>query len=92
LKIQELVALRIAIPIGKNGGVMKPFINLVKYGLGGHQGNGRQMFSWVHIEDLFRVIQFIIINKGILWRKQLVLLLFSISHFSFSDDNNPLIT
>ncbi|MEO6455369.1 MAG: TIGR01777 family oxidoreductase [Ginsengibacter sp.] len=59
------VALRIAITIGKNGGVMKPFINLVKYGLGGRQGNGRQMFSWVHIEDLFRVIQFIMINRDI---------------------------
>ena len=58
------VALRIAITIGKNGGVMKPFINLVKYGLGGRQGNGRQIFSWVHIEDLFRVIQFIISNKN----------------------------
>ncbi len=59
------VALRIAITIGKNGGVIKPFINLVKYGLGGHQGNGRQMFSWVHIEDLFRAIQFIMTNKNI---------------------------
>jgi NAD dependent epimerase/dehydratase family enzyme len=57
------VALRIAITIGKNGGVMKCFINLVKYGLGSRQGNGRQMFSWVHIEDLFRVIQFIMTNK-----------------------------
>jgi len=57
------VALRIAITIGKNGGVMKPFTNLVKCGLGGRQGNGRQMFSWVHIEDLFRVIQFVMTNK-----------------------------
>lgn len=57
------IALRIAITIGKNGGVMKPYINLVKYGLGGCQGTGRQMFSWIHIEDLFRVIQFVMINK-----------------------------
>ncbi len=57
------VALRIAITIGKKGGVMKPYINLVKYGLGGQQGNGRQMFSWVHIEDLFCVIQFVMDKK-----------------------------
>lgn len=57
------VALRIAITIGKRGGVMKPYINLVKYGLGGVQGNGRQMFSWIHIEDLFRAIQFVIKNE-----------------------------
>ena len=62
------VALRMAIALGKNEGVMKPFTRLVKYGLGGRQGNGMQMFSWIHIEDLFRIIQFLITNgdmKGI---------------------------
>jgi uncharacterized protein len=59
------VFLRIAITLGKDGGVIKPFANLVKYGLGGHQGNGRQMFSWIHIEDLFRVIQFAISNEAV---------------------------
>ena len=58
------VALRIAITIGKDGGVMKPFINLVRYGLGGRQGNGKQMFSWLHIEDLFYIIRFVIENKN----------------------------
>jgi len=57
------VALRIAITIGKDGGVMKPYINLVKYGLGGPQGSGKQMFSWIHIEDLFRAIRFVIDNE-----------------------------
>lgn len=57
------VALRTAITLGKDGGVMKPFTNLVKFGLGGRQGNGRQMFSWIHIEDLFRIIQFVITNE-----------------------------
>ena len=59
------VALRIAVTLGKNGGAMKPYINLVKYGLGGHQGNGKQMFSWIHIEDLFRIIQFVMTGKNI---------------------------
>lgn len=57
------IALRLAITIGKDGGVMKPYTNLVKYGLGGHQGSGRQMFSWIHIEDVFRIIQFVIANE-----------------------------
>jgi uncharacterized protein (TIGR01777 family) len=52
------VALRMAIVLGKNGGVMKPFINLVRFGLGGKQGKGNQMFSWIHIEDLFNIILF----------------------------------
>jgi uncharacterized protein (TIGR01777 family) len=59
------VALRMAIVLGKEGGVMKPFVNLVKCGLGGHQGNGRQMFSWIHIEDLFQICLFIKQHKGL---------------------------
>lgn len=59
------VALRMAIVLGKDGGVMKPFKNLVHYGLGGIQGNGKQMFSWIHIEDLFNIIFFFHSHKGL---------------------------
>ncbi|ALC88918.1 NAD-dependent epimerase [Bacillus sp. FJAT-18017] len=54
------IALRIAIVLGKDGGVMVPYRNLVRFGLGGIQGNGNQMFSWIHIEDLFQIILFLI--------------------------------
>ena len=57
------VALRMAIVLGKDGGVIKPFLNLVRFGLGGRQGNGRQMFSWIHIADLYNIIQFISAHK-----------------------------
>ena len=57
------VALRIAIVLGKDGGVMKPFVNLVRFGLGGKQGNGNQMFSWIHLEDLYRIILFLQSHK-----------------------------
>ncbi|WP_368504985.1 TIGR01777 family oxidoreductase [Alkalihalophilus sp. As8PL] len=53
------VALRIAIVLGKDGGVMTPYLNLVKFGLGGIQGSGRQMFSWIHVEDLFQIVLFL---------------------------------
>jgi uncharacterized protein (TIGR01777 family) len=52
------IALRIAVVLG-DGSVMKPFKNLIKFGLGGKQGNGKQMFSWLHIRDLFNIILFI---------------------------------
>ena len=42
---------------------MKPYLNLVKFGLGGRQGNGRQMFSWIHVEDLYRIIRFVMTEK-----------------------------
>lgn len=53
------VALRMAIVLGKDGGVVKPIKNLVRFGLGGKQGKGNQMFSWIHIEDLYRCIAFL---------------------------------
>lgn len=57
------VALRIAIVLGEDGGVMEPYLNLVRFGLGGVQGTGNQMFSWIHIEDVFRVILFLQSNE-----------------------------
>lgn len=57
------VALRMAIVLGKDGGVMEPYRNLVRFGLGGVQGSGSQMFSWIHVEDVFRIILFLQENK-----------------------------
>ncbi len=63
LPLTRQVALRIAIVLGNGGGVMKPFTNLVRFGLGGKQGNGKQMFSWIHINDLLNIILFIQSHK-----------------------------
>ena len=52
-------ALRITIALGKDGGVIPVYQNLVKFGLGGKQGSGEQMFSWIHIEDLYRIVRFL---------------------------------
>lgn len=52
-------ALRIAIVLGPDGGVMTPYKNLVRFGLGGVQGPGTQQFSWIHVEDLYRIILFL---------------------------------
>ncbi|RYD86420.1 MAG: TIGR01777 family protein [Sphingobacteriales bacterium] len=52
------IALRMAITLGK-GGVMKPYYNLLKFGLGGRQGSGKQLYSWIHIEDTCRIIEWL---------------------------------
>ncbi|MEO6719834.1 MAG: TIGR01777 family oxidoreductase, partial [Ferruginibacter sp.] len=52
------IALRMAITIGA-GGVMTPYFNLLKFGLGGQQGDGNQMYSWVHILDTCRMIEWV---------------------------------
>ena len=59
------VALRIAIVLGAGGGAMEPYFNLVRYGLGGVQGSGKQMFSWIHIDDLYLIILFLKDNKDL---------------------------
>ncbi|BCW39145.1 NAD-dependent epimerase [Arthrobacter sp. StoSoilB3] len=53
------IPLRIAIVLGPGGGVMTPFRNLARLGLGGHMGPGTQKFSWIHVEDLFRTVLFL---------------------------------
>ncbi|KAG4075188.1 hypothetical protein HA402_015435 [Bradysia odoriphaga] len=51
------IILRIGVTLGwQAGGVMHPYLNLVKAGLGGYQGNGRQMFTWIHITDVCRMM------------------------------------
>ena len=59
------VALRMAIVLGENGGVMGAFENLVKYGLGGAQGSGNQKFSWIHVEDLYNIVLFLKENEAL---------------------------
>lgn len=58
------VALRTAIVLGKNGGVIIPFKRLIQLGFGGKMGEGNQQFSWIHIEDVCRSIEFIIKNES----------------------------
>ncbi|MBC7936059.1 MAG: TIGR01777 family protein [Rhizobacter sp.] len=52
------VALRMAVTLG-NDGVIIPYFNLLKFGLGGRQGSGKQMYSWVHIRDTCNIIEWI---------------------------------
>jgi len=53
------IALRTSVVLGKNGGALHPLVRLSKIGLGGKQAKGTQMFSWIHVEDYFRILQFL---------------------------------
>lgn len=59
----RLAALRFGQVLGKNGGSLPILVRLTKFGLGGRQGNGLQMVSWIHVEDLFRVATFLTGNE-----------------------------
>jgi uncharacterized protein (TIGR01777 family) len=57
------VILRIGIVLGKEGGALMPFMNLVRSGLGGAQGNGKQYCSWIHASDFCRAVEHIINHR-----------------------------
>lgn len=57
------VAMRTAITLGR-GSALTPLVMLTRVGLGGPQlggpsGAGRQRFSWVHLDDVFRAMRFL---------------------------------
>lgn len=56
------IALRTAITLG-DGGVITPYFNLCKVELGGKHGNGKQMFTWVHVDDVARMIEWLYNKK-----------------------------
>lgn len=62
------IILRTSIVLGKNGGALKHLKPLVKLGLGGKNGSGKQFVSWIHIEDLSKMIEWVLTTpttKGI---------------------------
>lgn len=48
--------LRIGFALGPNGGALEPLRNLTRLFLGGTVGSGNQFISWLHVEDLNRMI------------------------------------
>ncbi|PSL50029.1 uncharacterized protein (TIGR01777 family) [Chitinophaga niastensis] len=60
------IILRIGVTLGwQTGGVMQPYMNLIKFGLGGYQGNGKQMFTWIHITDVCRMMEWMMVNEAL---------------------------
>lgn len=52
------VFFRFALVLGHDGGLMKQLLPLFRLGLGGPIGDGRQAFSWIHIDDLIDAYHF----------------------------------
>ncbi len=60
------VAMRSAITFSpRPGNAFAVFSNLVRVGLGGKQGNGRQFVSWIHETDFARAVEFLIAHDEI---------------------------
>ncbi|MGB3468960.1 MAG: DUF1731 domain-containing protein, partial [Cyclobacteriaceae bacterium] len=59
------ILLRIAIVLGKEYGAFIPLKMLTRLGLGGRQGTGNQMFSWLHEKDMAGIVDFCLQNENI---------------------------
>ncbi len=59
------IALRTSVVLGRSKGAFPSLLRLTRLGLGGKVGNGKQIFSWIHIGDCFRIVEFLIQNDSI---------------------------
>lgn len=55
--------LRIGIVLGKEGGALAPLLMMARLGVLAITGSGRQFFSFIHLNDLLRAIDFILAGK-----------------------------
>lgn len=63
--VNRLVLLRLGIVLSKNGGFIKKNNVFFKYGLGMYFADGKQKMSFIHIDDLYRSIEFIFENSAL---------------------------
>jgi uncharacterized protein len=52
----RVVNLRFGIVLSKHGGALKEMLRPFRLGLGGKIGNGRQWWSWIHIDDVVSAV------------------------------------
>ena len=57
------IHIRTGIVLSPNGGVLQKMLLPFKMGLGGVVGNGKQYMSWISINDVVRIIDYMLDNK-----------------------------
>jgi uncharacterized protein (TIGR01777 family) len=59
-KTTRVCLMRFGVVYGKGGGAMEKMLPPFRMGLGGKMGDGFQMISWIHLEDLVHAAAFLI--------------------------------
>ena len=54
---------RIGVVQGRGGGALQKMLLPFRLGVGGPVGNGRQWISWIHLEDLLRMFEWLLDNE-----------------------------
>ena len=61
----RVVLLRIGMVVGAGGGALKKMEGPFKLGLGGRVASGKQIVSWIHLDDLCDLILFAVEQEGV---------------------------
>jgi uncharacterized protein (TIGR01777 family) len=61
----RVCTMRFGVVYGKGGGAMSKMLPPFQMGVGGKMGDGFQMISWIHLDDLVRACAFLIDHKEI---------------------------
>jgi uncharacterized protein (TIGR01777 family) len=61
----RVVRLRIGVVLSREGGALARMLPAFRAGLGGRLGSGRQWMSWIHLEDLVKLILFAVRTPGL---------------------------
>jgi uncharacterized protein len=61
---KRLVILRTGIVLSNDGGAFPKFAKPIRYGIAGILGTGKQMISWIHIEDVCRIYMEAMLNAS----------------------------
>lgn len=59
----KVAKIRTGVVYGKNGGAFQEIVKPIKFGLGAVMGNGKQVQSWIHLDDLVNLYCFVLENN-----------------------------
>lgn len=59
----RVVFVRTGVVLSPSGGMLKKVLGPFKIGLGGILGNGKQMMSWIALEDLVRIFDYCLMHE-----------------------------
>lgn len=54
----RVVMLRLGMVLSRHGGALKQMLPVFNFGVGGKIGSGKQIISWVQLEDVVRAVEF----------------------------------
>lgn len=61
---KRLVKIRVGMVLGKEGGALKEFAKPLRFGIAAVLGSGKQMQSWIHIDDICRIFIYALENES----------------------------